>query len=171
MSSVQFSSISSHSLQLVHIQLKAVNTQWVNRGGISSAWVKILRWKLGTKSRKAQKVNVCMMPTMQTLLTMFLETKGMQPFTTSHLYDWIRMFLKCYALGKDETIFLVISSLFISLIMKSTHVLEIILCNYLSYSKDCWFFHPLYLECFLRVLLVSYVIELFMRLTYVVIDY
>ena len=79
------------------------------------------------------------------------------------------MLLKCYALGKAETVFLEIYSLLLSLIRQSTHVLEIILCNYLSYSKDCWVFHPLDLEGFPRVHLVSYVIELFMRLTDVVI--
>ena len=87
------------------------------------------------------------------------------------LYEWIGLLLKCYALCKAETMFLVISSLLLSLIQQYAHVLEIILCNYLSYSKDCWVFHPLDLEGFPRVHLVSYVIELFMRLTYVVIDY
>ena len=83
----------------------------------------------------------------------------------------VSLLLKCHALRKADTVFLVISSLLLSLIRKSSHVLEIILYNYLSYSKDCWVFHPLNLEDFPRVILVSYVIELSMILTYVVIDY
>ena len=90
------------------------------------------------------------------------------------------LLLKCYSLGKAYIVFLVISRLTtLSLryhIMQCSHVVKTILYNYLSYSKNCWNFHPLSLEGFPTVHLVSYglnvyVNESFSGLEYVVIYY
>ena len=75
----------------------------------------------------------------------------------------VRLLLKCYALGKAQMVLLVTSFSIASL--RSTSYMRKLL------DKRCWVFHPSDFKGFPRVHLVSYVIELLMRLTYVVIVY
>ena len=75
------------------------------------------------------------------------------------LYDWIILLLKCYALGKDDTVCREISILqfYFDISYQAIYkCCKIILWNYLSYSKYCWVFHPMDLEGFPRENNVSY---------------